>query len=299
MSKERSPGLSDLPPGSHVCWEYETPPEFRFGLAGFVREGLARGERVVCYLASDRYDEACSSLRHDVPEARAALGDGALLVLSARSTYLSRDGFDPQVRLTDVVELTARSLADGYAALRTLLQASDFKNSASAVRAWPGCELRSDFLVAGGSTTLVCAYDASMCHSRTIDVLRAVHPRGAGRSVLGPSFGLHAGRDGELSLHGEIDISVTEVVDALGSVAANEAAVGILDVSRLRFADVSGMRALRNVLRVMTARHGHVQVYGATPTFQRVWQLLELDRDLEMSFVPLTRTALGARTQAR
>lgn len=286
MRQPLGAGLEGLRPGQHLSWSYGTASEFRRGLARFVDEGLARGERVVCHVAADRLDDIAAALQDDVPSAGPAQASGALSMLSARDTYLIGGRFEPEHRLADVEELTHRALADGYSALRSLLQVLDMKSNEGAVRAWPSSELRSDFVVSRNPTTLVCAYDATICVGGTSRVLRAVHPIRSGCYTDEPGFGLHAGRLGELSLRGEIDLLDADMVGTLGSIAAADTTQPIIDVTRLRFADVSGMRALRRIVDAMQDAHGRAHIRGAGPSFLRIWRLLDMDRDTTVSFLP-------------
>ena len=48
MSRTRTiHGITDLAPGDHLCWVYDTEEEHRAVITPFLRQGLERGEKVL------------------------------------------------------------------------------------------------------------------------------------------------------------------------------------------------------------------------------------------------------------
>jgi hypothetical protein len=104
--------------GSHVCWLYQSEKEHRAVLAPFLRQGLDRGERVVCISGNEALGDVADYLADEGRDSNLYVQRGQLMVVPVENSY-KRDGdFDPDKMVELWKNETARALADGYTGLR-------------------------------------------------------------------------------------------------------------------------------------------------------------------------------------
>jgi anti-anti-sigma factor len=137
-------------------------------------------------------------------------------------------------------------------------------------------ELQLDRLIAELNATLVCAYRTSSFDTAAIIAALTVHsahsPQRGGHPV--PQFRFTATGPQSWQLSGEIDFPVSDMFQAALSTAASLGEC-VIDVSGLRFVDVSGMRSLAIASR--TAASG-IRLHGASRELRRLWDLCGFDR---------------------
>ncbi len=90
-------------------------------------------------------------------------------------------------------------------------------------------------------------------------------------------YRIHAGTDGALNLEGEIDASCSEEAGSRLLAAATQTDPCV-DLTNLRFADVAAIRAIAAAVHLIALRAGSIELRGASPTFRKTWELLQLDR---------------------
>ncbi len=116
--------LARLAEGKHVCFIYETFEEQMATFGPFLRMGLEQGERCVYITDEHTREEVLEALRaHDVDVER-ALGHGALILASARETYLRWGQVVPENLLDLLRQLEAEAVAAGFKALRVTAEAT-------------------------------------------------------------------------------------------------------------------------------------------------------------------------------
>ena len=99
-----------------------------------------------------------------------------------------------------------------------------------------------------------------------------MHPLAQGHEKA-PQFRLIAGDSGSWHLHGEIDLSVLPAFGSALKVVADGSCV--LDVTGLDFIDVGG---LRTIVQAAVCAGVTMQLRGAQPHLQRVWDLVGLQQ---------------------
>jgi len=116
--------LSDLRPDDHVAFVYQSEDEHREVLTAYMRQGLARGERVL-YLADAHGVQAILDyLRADGVDVEPLVAGGQLVVQPARETYLGQGTLGPETTASLLRAEAKRAAVDGYAALRTTEEVS-------------------------------------------------------------------------------------------------------------------------------------------------------------------------------
>lgn len=273
---------SALRPGEHLCWAFDDDERFTSSLAAFVSAGLAARQRVACYLTDDRVDPFEASLRAAFPETEDAVRDGSLVLGGFTDAYLPEGEFDPDARIDDYAEMARDALEDGYDGLRVAGEATVMVNEFP--DEWTAYEIRADLLTARLNLVACCAFDVRVCELEALTLLRAVHAKAYGGPEGEPVFHVRAGRDGALTFAGEIDAGNSTIVQSAATRAAMDVESRTLDVGELRFADVSGVRAVAATAQAIGG-DGPVSIVGASPIFRRVWSLLGFDREVNAELV--------------
>jgi PAS domain S-box-containing protein len=164
--------LAGLGAGAHVCPLYETPDQRMGALVPYFRAGLARGEQCL-YIADDASVDNLLALGigSDQDLARAAL-----VVLTARETYLANGRFDPDKMIKLLAGRLAAARAAGFVGLRVAGEMSWALGSNSGSERLIEYETRlNTFLLASGIRAL-CQYDVRLFPASVLrDVLRT-HP---------------------------------------------------------------------------------------------------------------------------
>ncbi|MGP4022181.1 MEDS domain-containing protein [Actinomadura sp. 3N407] len=231
--------VGEMRAGDHLCLAYVNDEERHAVLTAFLNDGLRAGHALVYLVDDEPAGAAAERLRHGFG---AALGDGRLNVLSTAET--------------DLDAVIGSALARGHPGVRVTGEASP------SLRGWPGTERFAVFEGAvhravtrpGRPAMALCQYDRRWF---TGDHLREVEDRHGGRAGADAVFD-----DGVLAivplfappglrLSGAIDEStLPALVEALREF--DDAAHLCLDLSRLDFCDMDGLRALIRVNETST-----------------------------------------------
>jgi len=112
------PAIGHMRPGDHYCGIYRTDDDHRAIIVDFVRDGMARNEKMF-YLVNI---QTAAQLRATLAGAGLPVDQlierGQLVILSAREAYLKDGQFDPDKMIGLLGEETEKALAEGYSALR-------------------------------------------------------------------------------------------------------------------------------------------------------------------------------------
>ena len=114
MSRTRTiHGITDLAPGDHLCWVYDTEEDHQTVITPFLRQGLERGEKVLYIVNAHPAESLFAYLREDGLEVEPYLARGQLRILTATDTYLAQGVFDRDAMIALLRSETARALAEG------------------------------------------------------------------------------------------------------------------------------------------------------------------------------------------
>lgn len=118
MSATILPSISRMHSGDHYCGIYRTDEDHRRIVVDFVREGIARGEKMM-YLVNIHTAAYLEKILDEAGVQMAPLlASGQLTVLSAKDTYLQDGEFVPERMIQLLREATETALSEGYPALR-------------------------------------------------------------------------------------------------------------------------------------------------------------------------------------
>lgn len=243
-------GVDQLRPGDHAFTTFTDDAERWAVLGLFTRLGLARGEKVMLSLGTDRpRDEVTAQIAGGTDIARAAIDRGQLVVAEAPPF-----GADPAEAGSGEIARRARARLEDAAA-----------EGFSGVRA--GCDLSASLGAFGGMSQLVeferaahrelmaadarsrftalCQWDERhLATDADLDAVRWVHPV----TVLPAPPGLRVTRTATgILLTGDADLSCREEFNsALGMLKEIQPADGplILDLSKMSFLDAHSIGAV-------------------------------------------------------
>lgn len=249
-------------------------------LAGFFNEGLERGERLAYFAPVPCRSRFPGYLGRE--RTHALIQSGRLVMLPAEDACEPWIDFNPDTLLAAWEDLTRASLADGYPALRAAGEAGWLLRHLGAGHAFARYEFGADLLAESLPLTALCCYDRRILKRQTIDVARALHPLALGPDGAGAGFSIIAKGDGVVAVGGELDVVHAERIAALLESAAGR--IRALDLSSLRFTDVTGLRALARAAVSIAAANGVVRFLGAPAMVRRLWGMLRLSELVPVTF---------------
>ncbi|MBH1933949.1 MEDS domain-containing protein [Streptomyces sp. AV19] len=269
----------DLRPGDHVCLLYASDEERTAVLRDLVRDGLDAQDKIL-YLAGPREPRDAAALLD-----QAGRPEGRVDVVPLREFLTGEGELEPDALLGHLRRAAARSRAEGFRALRV---AGDL-SAALRDEGRDECDvrrlLRYEALLGeefgSGQALAVCQYDARRCDPAALDAVESVHARGVEADPLVRTAELLVARTYRpqgLRLEGVVDTAAhRQLRDALRSVAAVREDVR-LEMSRVEFLDLGGLRLLMTFARARAARHRTVELAGLAPHLAQVITLIGWDR---------------------
>lgn len=281
----RASGLIDAPAGvaraDHVCWIAEDDAAFEEAAVRYLDEGLASGQRLLWVGdgAAERLRRSSGPLRH-VDD---LLASGTLRLLPVTDAYAASGTFSPEEQLAFYDGETRRALEDGYRGLRAVAEvtplAADPRRRAEFLR-WE--RLADDHVAAHPALTVMCGYRSDQLPGEVLSDAAAVHPV-AYAPAAPPLFRLWT-EDGRIVVCGDVDTFGTDRLRRL----LNDSDLGrpavVLDLSRVDFIDLAGVRTVASWAVELAERSTPVTVAGASRLFRRMWDLLGSPGAVGVSF---------------
>jgi hypothetical protein len=162
--------------GDHVCSIHESEEDQLTIAAGFIADGIGRGDRGV-YVAESpesvlRFRAALVATGLD---AGVLAARGALIELTHAQTYLTDGRFDAERTLAMLTAVAEQALADGFFGLRAC---GDMSWLGAAV---PGCEQAAEYearlnrVLTGARICVLCQYHRRRLPARAIDAALITH----------------------------------------------------------------------------------------------------------------------------
>ncbi len=174
----RVDGLSE---GDHACLTFSDPEERLDLLAAFVRDGLRRGEKVVCWTDEVAPDRLIAELTTRAVRPGAALRRGQLTVAAA-GTALSAERTGAAMVDLLAAELD-RAAREGYPGLRVTADMSWATRPQSAADELLAFETEVAALFAGGQLRLICQYDRDRFDAVTLAFAAKAHAKAIAAQV--------------------------------------------------------------------------------------------------------------------
>jgi anti-anti-sigma regulatory factor len=171
--------VDDLEPGDHACLTFSDADERLDIVAAFVRDGLERGDKVVCLTDLLRPDELSADLSERGLPVEATRRSGQLEVLSSVSEYIASGTFDPGHVISGLRSRIDGALQQGYPGLRISADMVWALRPVDGLEQLLTFEVQFTELLATRRAMAVCQYDregfdplslagASAAHSRAV-----------------------------------------------------------------------------------------------------------------------------------
>ncbi|MFF3645295.1 MEDS domain-containing protein [Streptomyces sp. NPDC002564] len=235
--------------GHHLCLPFDDEDERQRLVGAYLSAGLDRGERLSYFSDLRPVPDVLAWLEKAGVPATAAAESGQLTVATAEDAYLTAGRFDPDAAVAKLHRTVRSALAAGFAGLRVSGEMSWALRDAQGAGLLEEYETKVNRVFAGRRASAICQYDTRRFGAARVASLDRRHPGIVGLAPLHTSPTLHlvpAFQAGQLCLRveGEVDYHTADVfAAALRTVARRPGDVRV-DMSRLDFIDLSGMRIL-------------------------------------------------------
>lgn len=112
------PSVVHMREGDHYCGIYRTDEDHRALIVDFIRQGVAKGEKIFYIVNVHTAAQLRALLEQSGVDVEALLAKNQLVILTAKEAYLKEGQFDPDKMIAMLREETNKALAEGYPALR-------------------------------------------------------------------------------------------------------------------------------------------------------------------------------------
>ncbi|MGH3796284.1 MAG: MEDS domain-containing protein [Pseudonocardiaceae bacterium] len=232
--------------GQHACGIVGSGSERLGMVAGFVRSGLAAGDRVWCF-PNGRRSEVLERLRRDDVGGDDAVARGQLSVVPTHQSTLSGLGSDPDRVIDDLRRAVGDALGDGWNGFRMIGDLGWATRGTASAQHLMAFENRVGEVLAGSPAATLCQYDRYRFDPDTMVALTGAHVALVGKVKTPVSEELRisplAGLPG-LRLAGEIDLSTRDLLIAALDTVPNGAGDLHLELSDLTFIDNGGVQVI-------------------------------------------------------
>jgi anti-anti-sigma regulatory factor len=168
--------VDELDAGDHVCLTFSDADERLDLVAAFVRDGLRRGHKVVCWTDTVAPDQLVGELVTRAVRPGAALRRGQLSVAAAGDTLAAAPG-----GAAGMVQLLAAELAtaarQGYPGVRVTADMCWATRPMAAAEQLLAFETEVADLFAAGKLCLICQYDRGRFDAVTLAFAAQAHPK--------------------------------------------------------------------------------------------------------------------------
>jgi anti-anti-sigma regulatory factor len=253
--------------GDHVCWPFHGMDALVTAARDYVADGLDHHERVsFCQVTTTGMQHALIS---DVDQVGSPPDGGLPVVVPVSPVPGWTSWASPVAAFGPMV---SAAVADGYAGLRVLTDATPIARDLAGRQRWIVGENLIDRYVLDHPLAVLCGYDVDQLGVEVLAEVACVHPATGG--APSPFLLRAADGSGALALSGEVDReSAVDLYHALVLVAADVVGPVRLDLSEHEFIDQTGLVALDRAAAVLGAR---IELVGASPLTARVVDALGL-----------------------
>jgi anti-anti-sigma factor len=257
--------------GDHVCWAYTDDASFEEAAVRFLTAGLARGDRLMW--VGDGAEQRLRRSGGPLAAVDELTARGALEVISVGDGYTATGGFSPDQQLAFYSAATRGAIDAGHRGLRVVAEitglAADPRHRPELLR-WE--HLADDFVASGSGFSAMCAYRGHELPADAVADVASVHPV-SHTDGAGSAFRLWFD-EGALLVAGDVDrFTADRLARLLGTTHVDTAEV-TLDLTRLQFIDLAGVRVIAAWAEDLRGRSAQLVLVGASRLFRRMWDIL-------------------------
>lgn len=242
------PSAAGLVPLAHLCWVFTDREEFRTRAAEFLHDGISGGQHVE-FVGQGSTGELTEQVHHLLGDPGPGVGQVGVCPVEEFFVTAAPAVVDPVASVHQCLAALEKALADGFSALRAVVDATSLVQTPTARAAFAQFEHLIDVEMSRLPISAMCAYDATRIEARTIAHLASLHPQSS------PGTGtLRVYADGEAAfgLAGEADASTAQTVeDTMATVLSlldDDGAQVRIGTTGLRFVDHHALLRLDDVL---------------------------------------------------
>ena len=234
--------VDELEPGDHACLTFSDADERLDIVAAFVRDGLDRGDKVVCLTDTLDPGELSGELSDRGLPVEATTCSGQLELAPSVSAFVAGGTFDPAEVINGMRSRIDGALAEGYPGLRISADMVWALRPVSGLEQLLTFEVQFSELLASRPATVVCQYDRAGFDAVSMAGASAVHGRAVAAVTYHSDAVLRICRQHippGVRIAGELDYrGLDALIRALAEGVRLDQAL-FLNLSQLRFIDVA------------------------------------------------------------
>jgi ABC-type transporter Mla MlaB component len=161
--------------GDHACLTFSDPEERLDLVAAFVRDGLRRGQRVVCWTDSLAPDRLTAEFAARSVRGGAAVRRGQLSIASTEASLAGRAGADASTMVQALAGELDRASREGYPGLRVTADMCWATRPAATTQQLVAFETQVADLFSDGRLCVICQYDRDRFDAVTLAFATTVH----------------------------------------------------------------------------------------------------------------------------
>ena len=234
--------VDDLEPGDHACLTFSDADERLDIVAAFVRDGLDRGDKVVCLTDTLPPDDLSAELSERGLPVASTMCSGQLELVPSVSAYIAGGTFDPEQVISGLRSRIDGALAAGYPGLRISADMVWALRPVSGLEQLLTFEVQFSELLATRRALAVCQYDREGFDAVSLAGAASVHSRGVAAVTYHSDAVLRICRQHippGVRIAGELDYrGLDALIRALAEGVRLDQAL-FLNLSQLRFIDVA------------------------------------------------------------
>jgi anti-anti-sigma factor len=234
--------VDDLEPGDHACLTFSDADERLDIVAAFVRDGLDRGDKVVCLTDTLPPDDLSAELSERGLPVEASTCSGQLEVVPSVSAYIAGGTFEPEQVISGLRSRIDGALEAGYPGLRISADMVWALRPVSGLERLLTFEVQFSELLATRRALAVCQYDRAGFDAVSLAGAASVHTRGVAAVTYYNDAVLRICRQHlppGVRIAGELDYrALDELTRALAEAVRLDSTL-FLNLTQLRFIDVA------------------------------------------------------------
>jgi hypothetical protein len=168
--------LETLQPGDHAACLCYTAEEHAEVLSAFLRQGLARGEKIRYLVDKARPDAILNALRNEGAAVDACLANGQLSFVFIEEVF-GKKTFDPDGMIAWLEREEQRALKQGYSALRVTGEMGWVVRGLVHAEGLMEFELKLHAFLHHRKCLILCQYERQRFSSALLLYVLAVHPK--------------------------------------------------------------------------------------------------------------------------
>lgn len=253
--------LDPLAGGDHVAWVTRQPDEFEWMAATQMSQGTIAGDKLLLLAPAHRAHGA------------APLAEGVTVVDPAQD-FLQGGPLTAESMISAFREEADQARREGYRGIRMVADMDWLLDVPADFARVVDFEQRLDRLVADTGALVVCVFRPESFVPGHLAELMSVHPHSRPLRPGRSGFHIWSAGGGRWRVSGEVDMNSTAAFAARLATASASVGSGslYLDLRRVRFIDVAGLRA---IVRCSLDHQVGIVVEGLRPAMRTWWDLLE------------------------